>query len=436
MTEYRHVEWDIVLVRQRRAQRSARNKTMRPRKQIAVLGSFLTNAQSIEYAMAEDLGYLLAKNGCNVICGGHGGIANPLVSGVARGGGVVRGVAMSAAKFPKRTAKLNPHITEVVHVNSISERLEILADSDGYVFFTGGIGTLAEFAFIWHSLQVAADFTRPVIFISRGWKQLLAEIKQEQMVKHKYYRIVHLCERVKDAVAVVTNDYSLKYEYPGSILFKEAVFFDLDGTIVESPEEVFVRLCENIGYFFRMPDVIAAFRKTERLRSSPEDEVSYLISILKNFGITAKSAGDVAVYLSQGFKQIPEMHDDVTDILQYFKENGFFTGLISSRHPLQLQEILSAHALSGFFDIVRTLNHSAENPTTRSLEEELAGSGLRKDGIIHIVDDFSEGYHDHRVSGVDSIMLDRNLTHISNDHVFTVRSLVELKYIIKHGAAA
>ena len=48
---------------------------MPPNKQIAVLGSFLTNPHSIEYAMAEVLGYLLATNGFEVVCGGHGGIS-------------------------------------------------------------------------------------------------------------------------------------------------------------------------------------------------------------------------------------------------------------------------------------------------------------------------------------------------------------------------
>jgi len=406
---------------------------MRPPRQIAVLGSFLTNPQSIEYAMAEELGYLLAKKGCKVICGGHGGIANPLVAGVARGGGDVRGIAMAKAKFPKRNAKMNPRITDIVQVNSIAERLESLAAADAYVFFTGGIGTLAEFAFIWHSLQVAADFNRPVILISRGWKHLLAEIQQEQMIKHKYYRMVNLCEQVKEAVAIATNDYSIKYDDAGRIFYKEAVFFDLDGIVVESPEEVFTRLCENMGYFFRMPEVIAAFRTAKRFRISTADEFSYSMAILENLGIASESAADLAADLSR-VKRIPELHGDGINILQYFKENGFLTGAMASRHPFQPQEILSAHGLSGLFDFVGILDRSAEKPATRFPKEALVGSGLRMDRIIHIVDVFSEGDPGPCAIDVDSIVLDRYLADVSDDEAITIRSLKELQFLIRHSS--
>ena len=148
---------------------------MPPKKQIAVLGSFLTNPQSVEYAMAEELGYLLAKNGFEVVCGGHGGIAHPLVSGLTRGGGKVRGIAMKDSRFPGRNAKMDSRITEIIKVDSIAERLEVLAGADGYIFFNGGIGTLTEFAFIWHSLQVTGNFTKPLILVARNWNHLLAE---------------------------------------------------------------------------------------------------------------------------------------------------------------------------------------------------------------------------------------------------------------------
>ncbi|HLO27338.1 MAG TPA: LOG family protein, partial [Geobacteraceae bacterium] len=410
---------------------------MRPRKQIAVLGSFLTNAQSVEYAIAEDLGYLLAKNGFSVICGGHGGIANPLVSGVSRGGGIVRGIAMAAEKFPKRTAEMNPHITEVAQVNSIAERLEALADSDGYVFFTGGIGTLSEFAFIWHSLQVAADFSRPVILISRGWNHLLADIKREQMIKQKYYRIVHLCERAKDAVAVVTNDYSIKYDDPGGIFSKEAVIFELDGTIVESPEEVFIRLCENFGYFFRMQDVIAQFRKAQRLygplhgKTTTEDAVLYHRHILENLGIDTRAGTELAEYISNELNQTPALYDDVMDTLHYFKENGFSTGIISSRHPLRLEEILSTHKLSGLFDFVGRLDPPAGSSDTRPFHEALVVSGFRTDEMLYIGNNFQEDCQLNRSTDIDSILLDRHLTHILNDEAFKIRSLKELRHLVK-----
>lgn len=438
MTGCGYVEWNSKRLRQRRAQRPARNNAMRPKKQIAVLGSFLTNSQSIEYAMAEDLGYLLAKNGCKVICGGHGGIASPLVSGVARGGGVVRGIAMAEARFPKRSAKMNPRITETIHVNSISERLESLADSDGYVIFTGGIGTLAEFAFIWHSLQVAADFSRPVILISRGWKQLLAKIKQEQMIKHKYYRIVHLCEQVKEVVAIVTNDYSIKYDDPCCIFYKDAVFFDLDGTIVESPEEEFIRACENNGYFFHLTDVIASFLKAGQLHRFPEgkaterDDQLHKTAVLEHLGIDTRAAGRIAGQVCSERREIPQLYPDARDILHYFKKNGFTTGIFSSRSAGQVGEILSTHKLSGLFDVVVSLDCSDPGPCRSPFAEAMERCGVHPERLVHIGITLPDDGSGPRATNVDRIVLDRHLAHILDDKACKIRSLAELKHLVRH----
>ena len=414
---------------------------MQPRKQIAVFGSFLTNAESIEFEMAEELGYLLAQKGFQVICGGHGGIAIPLVSGVTRGGGVARGVVMEASIFPRRNAGMNPRITEIVQVDSLSGRLEMLADADGYVFFTGGIGTLAEFAFIWHSLQVAANFDRPVTLISRGWKPLLAKIKQEQMIKHKYYRIVHLCEQVKEAVAIVTKDYSLKYNDPCSLYYKETVFFDLDGTIVESPEEEFISAGENNGYFFSLPAVVDAYRKAGGLQYPPEgeasgrDDVSHKTAVLEHLGLDTRAAARVAEQVCCEHEEIPRQYADAPEILHYFKENGFSTGVYSSRPAWKLKEILSAHEMSGLFDVVLPpLNRSESHLDRSSFVEALERCGLQAKGLVHVGINLPECCHEPGATEVDSIVLDRHLAHIRKDSACKIRSLGELKYLVKHRA--
>lgn len=413
-------------------------RSMRPPKQIAVMGSFLTNPQSVEYAMAEELGYLLAKKGFNVICGGHGGIADPLASGVARGGGVVRGIALAASRFPRRSARMSPRITEVVQVDAIAERLETLADADGYIVFMGGIGTLAEFAFIWHSLQVAADFDRPLILISRGWKHLLAKIKREQMIKHKYYRIVHLCEEVKEAVAIVTNDHSIKYDDPCCIFYKEAVFFDLDGTIVESPEEEFVTACENNGYFFPVSEVIASFLKAGELHRFPEgkatgrDEVLHKTAVLEHLGLDTRAAARMAGRVCSERSEIPQLYPDAPDILHFFKENGFSTGIFSSRPAWQLKEILSTHKLSGVFDAVVPLSRSAPGPCRSPFAEASERCGGHPERLVHIGITLPKDGRGRRAIDVDTIVLDRHLAHILDDKACKIRSLAELKHLIRH----
>jgi len=409
---------------------------MQPQKQVAVFGSFLTNAESSDFAMAEEIGCLLAKKGLKVICGGHGGIADPLVAGVTRGGGKVLGLSLAETKYAGRTAGMNPLITERVHIHSISERLEFFANADGFVFFIGGIGTLSEFAFMWHSLQLGADFDRPLVLVSEAWKRVLAQIRSEQMVKYKYFRLVHLCDRAKDAVAAVSKDYSIKYDDPKNLLYKEAAFFDLDGALVESPEEEFVKSCENIGYFFHMADVVEAFRNAVDIPNGHENENSFYTYILERLGIKKKIATDISDYVCNRPSQVPSLYSDVSDVLPYFKENGFFTGVVSSRHPQQVNQILSAHNLTRLIDIACSPNHPAEGSDKHRFGEVLESFGFRKDRIVYIGVNFREDFLAPRTIGIDSILLDRHLTQITNDTATKIRSLRELKHLVRYGPAA
>ena len=408
------------------------DNTMRSQKQIAVFGSFLTDVHCVEFKMAEDLGCLLARNGFKVICGGHGGIANSLVAGVTRGGGEVLGVSLAKSRYPERSAKTNPLITERFAINSPAERLEFFANSDAFIFFTGGIGTLTEFSFVWHSLQLSADFDRPIVLVSKSWKRILASIRNEQMVKHKYYRMLHLCDRIKDAVAVVADDYALKYDEPGGSLRKRSVLFHLDGTVVESREEEFSRLCEDAGYFFPLPDVVAAFRETTPFETKP----AHFAAILQRLGVAAGTAAAIAGHLCCQITKIPELYPDALEALHHLKESGFSTGVVSWRHPSQVKEILSAHNLSALFDFAGTPDNAAGRSGASVAGGALEVSGFSREGTVYIADGFQGDCPPACTGGIDTILLDRYLTHIQGEDGFKLRSLKELKSLVKYDAAA
>ena len=405
---------------------------MQRRRQITVLGSFLANTLSDEYAMAEELGCLLAENGCDVICGGHCGIAEALVSGVLKGGGVVRGIVLDESKFPQRSAKINPRFTEIIRVESITQRMEFFTGSEGFIFFTGGIGTIAEFYFIWHSLQVAVDFSRPVVFISDHWSHLLAEMRRGQMIKQKYYRMLHFCKGPKDAVSVVTDDYSLKYDDPARLFYKEAVFFDLDGTVIESAEELFIRACENSGLFFPTEELIAAFRKAAPLRYANEADIAYAAAVLESLGLDTKRR-ELASRLGQGLRVPPKLYDDVFQALQQLRENGFITGIVSSRQPSQLEEFIRSRGLSGLFDFLVAAGGDGGSPVAKGFEKALKGLGITVDQAIYVRDVFHASDFDIS-QGIDSILLDRHLTHIFDDNGKRIRSLKEIKHMVRHSS--
>jgi predicted Rossmann-fold nucleotide-binding protein/FMN phosphatase YigB (HAD superfamily) len=375
--------------------------------------------------MAEELGYLLAARGCSLMSGGHGGIAEALADGAARGGGGVTGVSLSEAHYLQRTAPVVPRIVETVQAATVAERLACFARADGFVFFSGGIGSLAEFAFIWHSLQLEMSFDRPVVLVSRSWKPVLAEFRRVQMVQHRYYRYLHLCDGVRDAVAVLTGDYTLKYGDGRARYDKECVLFGLDGTIAVSPEEAFLQACEDAGLFFPKPAVIAAFGKAGGHRETGGDALSFHRRVLELLGIDGAAADGIAERMAGDARNLPDLYPDAVETVHRFRKRGVTVGVISSRPPAQLERLLTNPPLAGLFDFV--VGDNGSRGEEGLFDRALQRAGIRREGVLYVGDRLDA---DSRAAGVDAVILDRHLDHILDDGAVTIRSLRELEYLV------
>jgi uncharacterized protein (TIGR00725 family) len=128
-----------------------------PPPQIAVIGSGECGPESEAWALAEEVGRLLAEAGATVVCGGRGGVMEAVARGAAGAGGTVIGVLPWVS-----TADANPHCTHVVATGIGQARnLAVVASGDATIAISGGWGTLSE---IGH----ARNLGRPVVAL-RSW---------------------------------------------------------------------------------------------------------------------------------------------------------------------------------------------------------------------------------------------------------------------------
>jgi len=135
---------------------------------IAVIGARRCNAAT--YALAEQVGYELARRGAIVVCGGLGGVMQAACQGAQRAGGFTIGILPG-----KNPRDANPYV-DIPIVTGLGEaRNSIVVRTARAVIAVGGeYGTLSEIAF-------ALKFGIPVIGLET-WRaargNLRARIRQ------------------------------------------------------------------------------------------------------------------------------------------------------------------------------------------------------------------------------------------------------------------
>ncbi len=134
------------------AQGSARQK------RVSVIGSGGCGADSEIWALAEEVGRLLAGAGATVICGGRGGVMEAVARGAAGAGGTVIGILPGTDP-----AEANPHCTHAIaSAVGHARNLAVVASGQATIAVGGEWGTLSE---IGH----ARSMGRPVIVL-RSWE--------------------------------------------------------------------------------------------------------------------------------------------------------------------------------------------------------------------------------------------------------------------------
>jgi uncharacterized protein (TIGR00725 family) len=119
-------------------------------KTIAVIGA--RDCDKEMYRVSEELGYLLAKNGFVIICGGLGGVMEATCKGAKKYGGVTIGILPGSDP-----QDANSYVDTVIPTGmGISRNLIIIRAAAGVIAVNGGFGTLSELAF-------ALQMQKPVV---------------------------------------------------------------------------------------------------------------------------------------------------------------------------------------------------------------------------------------------------------------------------------
>jgi len=144
---------------------------------IAVFGRSDPPPASPEYQRARELGRLLAGAGFVVLNGGYGGVMEASARGAHEAGGTARGVTTRA--FLGTRPGPNPYIdVELCEDDLFSRTRRLIEDAAGFVVLPGGVGTLAELAFLWALGKAHLLGPRPVLLLGEPWPEFLEQLRR------------------------------------------------------------------------------------------------------------------------------------------------------------------------------------------------------------------------------------------------------------------
>jgi len=124
---------------------------------IAVIGG-ANHASPEALTLAEEVGFLIAREGAVLVCGGLNGVMEAACKGAKRGGGLTIGVLPGA---DPRDA--NPHVdVPIVTAMSTARNAIVVRTGDAVIAIDGSYGTLTEMAY-------ALDLGKKV-FALRTWE--------------------------------------------------------------------------------------------------------------------------------------------------------------------------------------------------------------------------------------------------------------------------
>ena len=175
-------------------------------KNVCVYSASSTKIAPVYFAVAEELGRLLASRGINLINGaGSIGLMGATSNAALAAGGSVTGV------IPRIMVEQNWHhsgLTQLVETETMHERKQLMAElSDGVIALPGGCGTMEELLEIitWKQLGL---YLKPIIILNiEGFYNPLLEMLQhaidERFMRPEHGNIWQVAVSAQEAIELL-----------------------------------------------------------------------------------------------------------------------------------------------------------------------------------------------------------------------------------------
>lgn len=183
----------------------------KPIKRIAVFGGAEAPEHSALYHEVAIVAKMLAEKDYTIVNGGGPGVMLAATKGADAAGGKTISVTFdpqNAPGFEGRYVK-NHTDKEIKTQNYVERMYKLMEQSDCYVIFRGGTGTISEFGTAWCLARLYFGHHKPFILYGKFWKDIIDVFYRHMMMRpddDKVFRIVTTPEGVLHAIQMFDKE--------------------------------------------------------------------------------------------------------------------------------------------------------------------------------------------------------------------------------------
>jgi len=159
------------------------------------------------YKAAYNVAQLVAKNGYTIVNGGGPGVMDASTQGAESVGGQSIAVTFSPKEagsfeggYLKNLVKVDKH---VVTENYIDRMFALIQESDMFIVFRGGSGTMSEFGTIWVLANIYYGHHKPFLLYGGFWWEIIDVLHKNMSIDEQemnVFRIVESPEAVLEGI--------------------------------------------------------------------------------------------------------------------------------------------------------------------------------------------------------------------------------------------
>ncbi len=147
----------------------------------------------------------LAAAGKVIVDGGGPGVMAAATLGARAAGGQTIAVTFKPKDMPEFEGRYAGNETdlEIVTTNYIERMFGLVEQSDAFVIFQGGTGTLSEWSTVWLLAHLHYGNHKPVILYGGFWREFVEVVDKTFFIgekEHQVYKIAETPEQVLDAL--------------------------------------------------------------------------------------------------------------------------------------------------------------------------------------------------------------------------------------------